>query len=317
MMQRVDDPIFLVGTTRAGTTLLSLMLGHHPQIAFVGELEWIWDFPEAASGHLAPYHAWLATHRHFLHHHLRIDPKLAFSDLARSFLQQMREESDPGLTKPRVGCQVHRHYAEAFDLWPNARFIHIVRDGRDVCASWLKFGWLGNGYQAGVRWRDAIAEWQALAPSLPRERRTEVRFEELIRFPERELRRLCEFLGTPYSGDMLRYHEDTTYEPIDPGQSGKWRKQLARRDLRQFEAVAGSSLSSCGYALSGEAPYRLAPWSGTLLRLEDKARHHGARARLLGTRLWLADIVARRIGTRSFRDRVRLQLNAVESSRIK
>ena len=51
----MNEPLFLVGTTRSGTTLLSLMLGHHPQIAFVGEYEWVWDFaPAHAAATLEP-----------------------------------------------------------------------------------------------------------------------------------------------------------------------------------------------------------------------------------------------------------------------
>jgi hypothetical protein len=314
--ERIEQPVFLVGTTRAGTTLLSLMLDHHPRIAFVGELEWVWDFPDR-DGDPAAYRAWLATNRHFLHHRLKADPALPFAGVARSFLEQMRADVDPGGAKPRVGCQVHRHYAEALALWPQARFIHIVRDGRDVCASWIKFGWLGNGYHAGLQWRRSMEEWQALKAVVDASRRIEVRFEELIRFPERELRRLCDFLGEPYAPEMLRYHEDTTYEPIDPNQSGKWRKQLSRRDLRQFEAVAGAALAANGYEASGEAPYRMQAWSDLAFRLEDKVRHHRARARLFGARLWLADILTRWIGPRAARDRVRLQLNEVESARLK
>lgn len=314
----IEAPTFLVGTTRSGTTLLSLMLGHHPEIAFVGELEWVWDFaPSTATPALEPYYAWLATHRHYLHHRLRVDRSLAFEDLARSFLEQMRADADSDARRPHVGCQVHRHYAQAVSIWPRARFIHIVRDGRDVCASWIKFGWLGNAYEAGLRWRQALAEWEAVKPQIDPGRRTELRFEDLIQFPERELTRVCEFLGTPFSDAMLRYHEDTSYERVDPAQASKWRKQLASRDVRLFESVASQDLIAHSYALSGEQPYSLKPWSHSLLRIEDKLRHHRARARIYGPSLWLADILTRRIGGRSLQDRVRLALNQVEDARIK
>jgi len=314
----IEEPIFLAGTTRSGTTLLSLMLGHHPEIAFVGELEWVWDFaPNTAVPALEPYYAWLATHRHYLSHRLRVDRSLGFEDLARSFLEQMRAQVDPMARRPQVGCQVHRHYAEALSIWPRARFIHIVRDGRDVCASWIRFGWLGNAYEGGLRWGKALAEWMAVKERVDAARRTELRFEDLIRFPERELARLCAFIGTPFSDAMLRYHEDTTYEPVDPAQASKWRSQLTTRDVRLFETVASQDLIANGYALSGERPYPLRPWSHPLLRIDGKLRHHRARARIYGTRLWLADILARRMGVQSLRDRVRLALNDVENARIK
>jgi len=314
----IEAPVLLVGTTRSGTSLLSLMLGHHPQIAFAGELEWVWDFaPNSEAPPLEAYYAWLATHRHYLHHRLRADRSLGFADLARSFLDQMRSAVDPGAMRPHVGCQVHRHYAHALSLWPRARFIHIVRDGRDVCASWIRFGWLGNGYEAGLRWQEALAEWRAIKPRVEPARRTEIRFEDLVRSPQRELARLCDFIGTSFSDAMLRYHEDTSYGPVDPEQAGKWREQLAARDLRLFEAVAGPDLTANGYDLSGECLYELRPWSHLLLQLQGKLRRHRARARIYGPKLWLADILARRIGVRSLRDRVRLALNRVENTRMK
>ncbi|MGH8223763.1 MAG: sulfotransferase family protein [Woeseiaceae bacterium] len=314
----IDEPVFLMGTTRSGTSLLSLMLGHHPEIAFVGELEWVWDFaPGAAAPALDRYYSWLATHRHYLAHRLHLDRALGFEDLVRSFLRQMRAAADPGATRPHVGCQLHRHYAQALAIWPGARCIHIVRDGRDVCASWIRFGWLGNAYEGGLRWREAIEEWTAVKSRIAPARRTELRFEDLLRSPERELSRLCAFLGVPYSDAMLRYHEDTTYGPVDPGQAGKWRIQLTNRDVRLFEAAAGESLVAHGYALSGERPYPLKPWSHRLLRIDDRLRHHRARARIYGPRLWLADILARRIGVQALRDRVRLALNDIENAKLK
>jgi hypothetical protein len=314
----IEEPIFLVGTTRSGTTLLSLMLGHHPEIAFVGEFEWVWDFePTGATPSLETYYAWLSTHRHFRHHQLRVDRSLGFEDLLRNFLEQMRADVGPVSRRLHVGCQVHRHYAQALSIWPRARFIHIVRDGRDVCASWIKLGWLGNAYEAGLRWQDALAEWATVRPRIDSTRRIELRFEDLIQGPEEQLARLCEFIGTEYSSAMLRYYEDTTYGPVDQAQANKWRGQLTRREIRLFEAVASQDLIANGYALSGEPPYVFNAWSPLILRVHGKLRHHRARARIYGPRLWLEDILARRLGSRSWRDRIRLALNEIDNSRLK
>jgi hypothetical protein len=293
------------------------MLGHHPQIAFLGELEWIWDhIDEGRGSSMADYYEWLKTHRHFRAHGLRIDRSLAFDDLVRAFLKQMRASTDPNSQRDHVGCQVHRHYARALAVWPRARFIHIVRDGRDVCASWIKFGWIGNAYEGGANWRDAMDEWATVKARIDATRRIELRFEDLLRAPRQELERLCEFLRVPYSDAMLRYHEDTSYEPIDASKIGSGYRQLGSRGVRLFEAVAAEALAAHGYPPSGELPYSLTPWSRPLLSLDNKLRHHAARARLLGLRLWLADILARRLGVRALRERVRLALNDIENARL-
>jgi hypothetical protein len=319
---RARDPILLCGSTRSGTTLLSLMLGHHPEIAFVGELEWIWDFPDRTNltERHAPlpesYRRFLRTHRGYSHSRLQLEDSLTLDELPASMLGQMRDRTDPLQRKPRFGCQVHRHYREAFEQWPEARVIHIVRDGRDVCASWLKLGWLGNAYRGALRWRDSLDEWEQLENDIPAAQRIELRFEDLIREPAQQLERLCAFLGVRYDDAMLRYHEDTTYEPIDPRQASKWRTQLTERDVRVFEAVAGQALQRHGYAPSGAAPYAIKPWTKAWLDVENTLRHHQKRADMLGPRLWLSDVLARRLGPRWLKERVRMQLNAFEAARL-
>jgi hypothetical protein len=316
----IDAPIFLVGCTRSGTTVLSLMLGHHPDIAFVSELEWVWDCASARRHDeldLSAYHAWLTTHRAYLFHSLSLDRALSFRALTRDLFEQLRKTHDPSLAKSHVGCQVHRHYEEALRTWPRARFIHIVRDGRDVCASWIKFGWLGNGYEAGVRWKGALLEWERVKELIPEAQRTEVRFETLIQEPEAEIRRLCAFTGVPYDNRTLRYHEDTSYEPIDPKQAGKWRKQLTQREVQLFEAVAGEALLANGYALSGQPALPIRPWDRALIELDDKFKHHRARAKRYGSPLWLADIATRVLKLNALQDRVRLHMNEIENARLR
>lgn len=313
----VDDPIFLVGSTRSGTTLLSLILGHHPQISFVGEFEWVWDLSgPGGSPPLTSYHDWLSTHRHFRFHKLHIDSSLPFDDLVRSFLQQMRADVDPKGQRPHVGCQVHRNYRHALALWPQARFIHIVRDGRDVCASWMKLGWIGNAIAGGYKWRELIAEWSALATMIDPSRRIEIRHEDLVQFPERELARLCRFIGVEYAPEMMRYHEDTTYEPIDPTQVGKWRTSLSSRNVRIFEALTANELCANGYSLSGHPPYPLGPLAERRLWLESRITHLRRRIGNYGLRICVTEFLARRFGLESMRKRVQLQINAIENARI-
>lgn len=294
------------------------MLGHHPEIAFIGEFEWVWDFgPLPASGSLDSYHSWLGTNRHFRLHGLTLDKSLGYGALVRDFFRQQRAQVDPEGKRPHVGCQIHRNYAQALAMWPNARFIHIVRDGRDVCASWINLGWLGNAYAGGQLWRDVMVAWADIKPRIDPSRRIEIHFEALIRSPQQELTRLTEFIGVPYSDAMLRYHEDTTYEPIDPKQGGKWRQQLSRRDVRVFEALAADQLTAYGYALSGERAFHLGAWQKRLLRIEDKLRHHRARIRIYGFRLWLTDLLARQFGMESLMKRAQLQINEIINARRK
>ena len=106
----VDSPILLVGATRSGTTLLSIMLDHHPEIAFVGEYAWVWDFmPAVAPPPMEDYYRWLRVHRHFIALKLEIDRSLQFKEQLNRFLADMRAQKEPACGTPNIGCQIHRH----------------------------------------------------------------------------------------------------------------------------------------------------------------------------------------------------------------
>lgn len=316
----IESPIFILGTTRSGTTLLALMLGHHSKIAYAGELEWVWDsMQDSEEPPLADYHEWLSFNRSYLFHNLRIDPALGFRELTRDLLRQLRD-SYSGVSardKGEVACQVHRHYEQARVTYPSARFIHIVRDGRDVCASWIKFGWLGNGYEAGRRWKQAIDEWHAVKTLIPPVQCIELRFRDLISAPEIELRRLCAFLNLAFDPAMLKYHEDTSYEPVDRGQAGKWRTQLSPRDLRLFEGVAADALIRSGYELSGESAQPVTGLAWVAAAIEDKLKHHRARARKYGVKLWCTDLATHIPGLSKSRKQVQLAIHAIDNDRLR
>jgi hypothetical protein len=285
------------------------MLDHHPSLAFPGEFEWPFDFmPDTLVPPLHEYRRWLRTNRKFRARDLEVDPTLDFPDLVRSFLGQLKAGRAP--EKPRVGASAHRHYGRLLDVWPDARFIHLVRDGRDVCASWLRLGWEGNAYHGARSWRSRLREWEDVVPRLDG-RFVEIRFEDLLARPRPVLHRICEFLGLSFEPAMLEYHRDTTYAPLDPGQSGKWRRQLAARDIRVFESVAGEHLERHGYPRSGLPPMHLTPASRAALDYEARVRQNYARVKRFGARLWLAEHLTRRLHLRQLHERVKLAMHDI------
>jgi hypothetical protein len=162
------DPIFLVGAERSGTTLLRLMLDHHPEIAFFSEFEFAiehvsgrGDFPDVDS-----YRHWLGNDRIFLDSGFHVDPTLAYPELVRSFLEQKRYRD----RKPLVGATVHAGFDRLGSIWPDARYIHLLRDPRDVARSTIAMGWAGNVWTGVERWLEAESTWSRLRDDLPRER---------------------------------------------------------------------------------------------------------------------------------------------------
>jgi hypothetical protein len=182
-----------------------------------------------------------------------------FDAFARLHGKPLAGEKDP---------EYVRHLPLLHRLFPTARSVHIIRDGRDVALSTLEWVtparylgrlalwqeepvavcalWWRRQVQAGQRGRDQVGADRCLG----------VRYEDLTRAPEAVLRSTS-FIAVPFSSEMLEYHEGRTRH--DAGLSSKdrwlpptpglrdWRVELGSRDLELFEALAGDLLSALGY----------------------------------------------------------------------
>jgi hypothetical protein len=145
--------------------------------------------------------------------------------------------------------------------FPESRFVHLIRDGRDVALSYLDadFGVDSLG-EAAIYWRRFVRKGRNDGRQLgPRYR--EVRYEELLADPETVLRSLCTFVELPYDPAMLMYHRqadrilETTSHPehherlhLPPTRGLRdWRTQMDGANLALFEALAGDLLDQVGY----------------------------------------------------------------------
>ena len=241
-------PLFLVGSERSGTTLLRLMLDHHPEIAFEKEFDFAVELI-SESGDLPPlaaYRDWLGTVRGVDY---TIDRTLAYRALVDDFLRQKQAASGG---KPYIGATVHRRFDRIRHIWPDARYIHLVRDPRDVARSVVQKGWAGNVYQAAEFWTTAERCWDALAPHLADGQAIEIRYEDLVLRTERVLEAVCAFAGVGYSAQMLDYTADAPqYPPPDPALVLQWRTRLPPADVALVELRTGDLLTRRGYAPSG------------------------------------------------------------------
>lgn len=156
-------------------------------------------------------------------------------------------------------------------LYPNARFIHMLRDGRDVACSlrhfplygWNGFGISGQAVNRSIAASAALWKWYAGCGLAHRDhpRCLEVRYEELMADPQAQLGRICAFLGEPFEMEML------ASDPVDPSawqrarflgnpdagsgirpaQTGRWRSEMSPAEQRDFRHIAGSLLVAAGY----------------------------------------------------------------------
>jgi hypothetical protein len=253
---------------------------------------------------MADYHHWLTTQRIFVATGFQVDPALTYPQLMDSFLQQKARQSN----KPIVGATIHRHFDRILRIWPEARFIHLIRDGRDVARSCVTMGWAGNVWTGCERWIEAEQLWQRMAAQLPRERWTELTHEQLTREPEQSLADLCRFIGVDHDDAMLRYSDNTTYERPDPTLLEQWRRKLAPDQVQLVESRIGDMLVERGYPLSDLPQITVSPARQAALRLHDRWGRMRFRQRRLGLPLWSADVISRRIGTQRWQEKVRQRI---------
>lgn len=308
-------PVFMVGSVRSGTSLLRIMMGSHPKIAAnpefgmaVDRMDEQGDFPP-----LDAYHRWLAHDRIAGLYQFHVDPTLDYPHLVDSFLQQRRQREG----KPVVTATVHHHYDRLPRIWPDAKFIYIYRDGRDVARSIIEMGWAGNYWTGVQRWIDAETIWARFAPTLPEDRKLEVCYEHLIERPDEQLARICGFYGVEFDKRIYDYAKTSTYGLPDPKYSYQWKRRLTEEQIRLAEARIGPMLARRGYELSGLPALEVTPTMQRRLRRQDWWYRARFRMRRYGLPLFMADYVVRRTGPRRLQERLLAKLNAIDNSHLK
>jgi hypothetical protein len=313
--QYIETPVFLIGSERSGTTLLRLMLDHHPDIAFNLESEFL--VSEISSGGAFPdvagYRRTLQTDRVFRHSEFSIREDLDFPALVNDFLRQKLEREH----KHIVGATVHYGFSRLRYLWPRAQYIYLLRDGRDVAASVVEMGWAGNVFAGAKWWLDAEREWTELQRSLPRERWIEVRYEDLIAKSEAQLRRVCEFIGVSFSERMFDYVESSSYTLPDASQSSKWRRKIRPSELELLEARIGPQLAARGYELGCEAPPELTRTRVRWLQWRSRLNVLRYRIDMFGLPLFAVELISRRLKLTGVHGRAQSAINAIVDQSLK
>jgi hypothetical protein len=286
---RVHAPMpIVVGAARSGTTLLRVMLDSHPELAIPPETGFIPSLAAlAARGDelrrqfvdtVVRYPNWnyFGFSADDLDRGLRQVRPFTLSDGIRCFYRMYAER----LGKLRWGDKTPpycEHLITLERLLPEARFIHMIRDGRDVALS-LRGLWFSPGDDMTT-----LARYWVQSVSAAREqgehcrRYLEVRYEDLIMNAPQVLQRICDFIDLPYDPMMLRYHERAQgylddlqtrrsadgkllasaehlrkhwrliSQPPQASRIGRWRGEMTSAERAQFEAVAQATLSELGY----------------------------------------------------------------------
>ncbi|MGL5795515.1 MAG: sulfotransferase family protein [Waterburya sp.] len=311
----IKQPIFLVGAERSGTTLLRLMLDNHPQLAWCYEFEYAVDLipDDHQWSELQTYYKWLETHRTFQATGFVIDPTLDYPSLINSFLWQKLHQEQ----KLIVGATVHRHFDKLLRIWPDARFIHIIRDGRDVARSCIGMGWAGNVWTGIERWIEAETLWAELEQQLPANRKMSLTYEQLIVDPVETLKQICDFIDIEYDAEMLNYPQTTTYNFPNPNLIGQWQRKMSDHEIQLVESRIADMLVAHGYQLSGLPLLKVNSLMRQQLKLQDWWSRIQFRINLYSLPLFLSDYFSRHLQLHQWQQSIRLQLNAIDDAQLK
>jgi hypothetical protein len=262
---RSDNPIFIGGVPRSGTTLLRVILDTHPRIYCGTELRVVqaltnlwWSAEQRGRPLLEQAYSVDAEHL-----------RRIFTDLVLSFLRPAWLASG----KPRVAEKTPFNvlvFPQLGRLFPDAALVHIIRDVRDVVASRLERARATGASSAETVTlaRERAEEWvrvmeirsKMLADEQLSRSYFEIRYEELVHSPHVALEALFAFLGEHFYPDVLSFHRvarnvDGTEEwsaaavrrPIFASSCGRWRQSLSIEELRAVLQVAGPTVESLGY----------------------------------------------------------------------
>lgn len=272
-------PVIIVGAPRSGTTLLRYMISSHPDVFIPPESNFIPHLFAAAPGSPMPrrkairaietileykvfFRDWkepLPDPTEFVDTLSDLRPATILSGLYGEYARQ-HDASRWGDKSP-----IYTSHIDAISrILPQAQFIHIIRDGRDVCLSMLKsyqgarFFYVDLCY-AARSWKRRVQDARRTGLSLSEKKYLEVRYEQLLADPGGVLTEVCAFIGERFTEEMLHpervastmYHSKgihgTTRSAPAPQNAQKWKNQMSEADSRIFNALAGDLLEELGY----------------------------------------------------------------------
>ena len=284
----MPDPFFIVGNDRSGTTMLRMILDRGPDVAIPPESMFLTDLDDAfARGEPSDARAAAALMERVWHHpKVRlwelpgppppVPPGLAGPDAYRFVVEAPFRAFAAKHAKPRWADKtphyVH-HIGELLAVWPRARFVVLVRDGRDVALSLrrMPFG-PNNAWAAAPWWARGIRAGEQAGRAHPGQVLS-VRYEDLSGRPREVVPHICEFLGLSFAPEMLVLEEadrsrivrdqvswfPTLFDGINTSAVGRWRREMSARDQRVFAARAGAELERLGYDVAVDGDARITP----------------------------------------------------------
>ena len=258
--------LFILGNPRSGTSLFRLMLNAHPDIASppeCGFLHWWytkyknWSVKNNNSRDIKAFaedvlsskkiETWTLDESELINYINRKQPG-NYENLIEAVYLFWSEKNNksPKVIIDKNNYYIH-HLEDLNSIWPNANYLFLIRDGRDVACSYLDMQQLktDSPYKPKLaskisdiaqEWNDNNLRIERFLHSLGNNRWQCIKFEELVGETEKTLQKVCHFLGLEFNQEMLYYYEKNKNKGDEPLSTLDWKKKtLEKPDAKSID----------------------------------------------------------------------------------
>ncbi|MEE9417152.1 MAG: sulfotransferase [Acidimicrobiales bacterium] len=275
-------PVFISGHARSGTTLLGNLIDRHPSFAIFLESFFIPRYAvtqrlysplhkrenlEALARSITSQRSSIDNGLQFTPDLLDILPEPTYPHLIDAMMSNWAKNQ----SKKRWGDKSPGYitkFSVLKELFPNAKFVHIIRDGRDVCLSLQALGWESNPVRVAKAWSKTVGGASLYGRQNLGDDYLEINYERLIADPANELETIMGFLGESFFESQLSNQpvvsNNNAFAPwpgvnqsVKASNAEKWRSAMPPKDLQLFNLVAGDALRQLGYPVESTSTLRL------------------------------------------------------------
>ena len=264
--------IFIIGVGRSGTSLLQSILNSHSKISFLPETQFLrnYVFKKNVSINKSNYKEIISQlEKDPRFSRLNICPKIVieksknmidvYRNITNFFLKNKNKEiigdKDPKIIE---NIEVLNYF------FPNSKIIHIIRDPRDVVLSRTKAKW-SKKYpyfmHSIIYYLQMTLGRKMLYKYYNKNNFYEIKYEDLIKDPDYELKKICNFLEVEYENNILNYHNSSkelvskdefewkkeTFNPVDNKNFNKWKKEFNFFKILIIESICYSHIKENFY----------------------------------------------------------------------
>jgi hypothetical protein len=303
-----NRPIFIVSSPRSGSTLLRLIIDAHSKISipppgFMFPFIYPFLFSYGDLNNELNLRELIEDVTQF--HKLKGWPeKLTVNEI----IAAVKENSFVGVYsaiheiwakkhgKVRWGEKTPRNIffiGEILSCFPDAQFIHIIRDGRDVAVDWVdNLNWPKNIYSSAMEWREHILAIKPWRDKLSADQLIEIFYEDLVKDPFTVVQQVCNFVGEDVESNMLKYHSSEhtlqwarsekchqyVTNPVTQEYIGFYKNRLENRDIQMLSGILEKELRELGYEVEDE--------TRKLTEEEQRIYHVNAKTDTVETMKW-------------------------------